>query len=193
MGRSSESSSTFRTRVSRLSTATPAHSDPPAKATTRATRDACPPQLHSARAGCGIKDHARNVHSNQQLLRSTFQSALGLLAPRGEVHLTLKRGEPYDSWQAVTIAKMVGFRVQHCTPFNPELYPGYAHRRSIGDEHAGNAAQHVANAEIGDSKTYCFVNAAEAAAAAVAKKHKGGGSAPLPPQRERDGHSKKRR
>jgi 25S rRNA (uracil2634-N3)-methyltransferase len=112
--------------------------------------------------GSGIKDQARNVHSNQTLLRGTFQSALALVAPRGELHLTLKRGMPYDAWQPVTIAKMCGWRVAHCTPFRPELFPGYAHRRSIGDEHAGSAAQHEPNSEITGARTYAFVNAEEA-------------------------------
>lgn len=106
--------------------------------------------------GSGIKDHARNVTSNQQLLRGTFYSAQKLLAARdAELHLTLKRGEPYDSWNAVTIAKMCGLRVGHCNPFRPELYPGYAHRRSIGDTHAGTDSS--PNAEIAGSKTYSFV------------------------------------
>lgn len=111
--------------------------------------------------GTGIKDQARNVASNQALLRGTFSSCLtgGLLAPggKGELHMTLKKGPPYDSWQPVVIAKMCGLAVRHCAPFRPERFPGYAHRRSIGDDHAGGAQQHVANAEISGARTYCFV------------------------------------
>ena len=62
-------------------------------------------------SGSGIKDQARNITANQQMLRGTFQSAQRLLAhPNGELHLTLKRGEPYDSWSAVALAKMCGLR-----------------------------------------------------------------------------------
>lgn len=59
-------------------------------------------------AGAGIKDQERNRATNQALLRGTFASVAQLLAEDGEVHITLKRGEPYDSWNAVAIAKMAG-------------------------------------------------------------------------------------
>ena len=111
--------------------------------------------------GSGMKDQARNIFSNQALLRGTFASSKegGLLAPngRGELHLTLKKGQPYDSWQPVAIAKMCGLVVRHCSPFMPERFPGYAHKRTIGDEHAGGAHQHVANAEIVGARTFAFV------------------------------------
>ena len=97
-----------------------------------------------------------------------------LLCAGGQLHLSLKRGEPYDSWQAVQIAKLCGLRVQSCTPFLPQAFPGYAHRRSIGDEHAGDAAAHAPNAEIGaNSKTYAFVSAADTAAAAAGSAARG--------------------
>ena len=106
-----------------------------------------------------MKDVGRNVRQHQELLRGTFQSALPLLSkpPRGELHVTMKKGEPYDSWQIVTIAKMCGLRVKHCTPFMPSKFPGYAHRRSIGDEHAGDAASHEPNAEVAGARTFSFV------------------------------------
>ena len=101
-------------------------------------------------AGGGQKDKARNVAANQALLRGTFTAGAQLLGAKGEIHLSLKRGEPYDSWQCVAIAKMCGLRVAHCSSFEPAAFPGYAHRRTIGDEHAG--------AEYGASgaKTYAF-------------------------------------
>lgn len=77
-------------------------------------------------------------------------SGSGLLAPHGELHLTLKRGEPYDSWNSVMLAKFAGMRVAHCTPFQASRFPGYAHRRTIGDDHAGEDA-------IASGKTYAFV------------------------------------
>mmetsp|Transcript_73831 Transcript_73831/g.146811 ORF Transcript_73831/g.146811 Transcript_73831/m.146811 type:complete len:108 (-) Transcript_73831:117-440(-) len=84
-------------------------------------------------------------------------AAQQLLAPGGQLHITLKRGEPYDSWSAVSIAKMCGLRVLHCSPFLPNTFPGYAHRRTIGDDHAGDAEQHRRNAEIGESsRTFAF-------------------------------------
>lgn len=105
--------------------------------------------------GLGIKDQARNIASNQELIRGSFQACAGMLGGSSpEVHITLKKGEPYASWNVVTIAKMCGFRVHFCNPFNPILFPGYAHKRTIGDEHAGVGVG--PNAEISGSRTYAF-------------------------------------
>ena len=108
--------------------------------------------------GSGMKDQARNVKQHQELLRGTCLAARPLLAPppRGELHFTLKKGEPYESWSLVTIAKMCKLRVRYCNPFMPDKYPGYAHRRSIGDEHAGDASAHEPNAEISGARTFAF-------------------------------------
>ena len=99
-----------------------------------------------------MKDQARNIAENQALLRGMFQSAAHtkLLAPGGHLQLTLKRGEPYDSWNAVVLAKLEGFKVHCCTNFDSANYPGYAHRRTIGDEHAGND-------DVSSGKTYSFM------------------------------------
>ena len=131
--------------------------------------------------GSGMKDQARNIQQHQELLRGTFRAAAALLAATGdaELHITLKRGEPYDSWNIVTIAKMCGYKVRCCTPFRPAAWTGYAHRRSIGDEHAGSLEAHEPNAEIEGAKTYCFVlERAEAAAAAHPAQGKPGFNGP---------------
>ena len=104
--------------------------------------------------GTGMKDQARNIAQHQELLRGTFRCCVPLLLPGGELHVTLKKGQPYDSWNIVTIAKMCGYRVLHCSPFHPSKFPGYAHRRSIGDAHAGDASAHEPNAEIAGARTY---------------------------------------
>lgn len=100
--------------------------------------------------GSGIKDQARNIAANQALLRGLFAGGYALLAEGGELHLTLKRGEPYDSWNAVVLGKLAGLRVKHCTAFVAQRFPGYAHRRTIGDVHAGAD-------EVVTGKTYVFV------------------------------------
>ena len=122
--------------------------------------------------GGGIKDQARNIAANQQLLRGLFSCVCGtgLLADGGELHLTVKRGQPYDSWNVVTLAKLAGLRVRSCTPFEAARFPGYAHRRTIGYEHAGEN-------EISSGKTYAFVEKPadeEAEGGKSAKSGKGG-------------------
>ena len=71
--------------------------------------------------------------------------------------------------------RQCGLRVHHCAPFRPELFPGYAHRRNVGDEHAGSSEQHADNAEIRQAKTYAFLRAADETAAASGTTHAGGG------------------
>jgi len=111
-------------------------------------------------AGAGIKDQKRNVETNQVLLRGSFTAAAQLLAAGGQFHVTLKRGQPYDSWGAVLIARMAGLRVASCSTFVAAAFPGYAHRRTLGDEHAGDAGASP-NAEVASAKTYAFVSAEE--------------------------------
>ncbi len=42
--------------------------------------------------GCGIKDRDRNIADQRRLIRQFFLSALSVLAPDGEIHITIKRG-----------------------------------------------------------------------------------------------------
>ncbi|OMJ15830.1 25S rRNA [Smittium culicis] len=51
----------------------------------------------------------------------------------GEIHVTLKSGEPYDSWNIRSIAKKSGkIAIKTTVKFDVTEYPGYEHRRTIG-------------------------------------------------------------
>jgi len=50
----------------------------------------------------------------------------------GEIHMTVRRGEPYDSWQIVKLARSVGLALVNAVRFDPRAFPGYEHRRTIG-------------------------------------------------------------
>ena len=63
-----------------------------------------------------------------------------LLASGGEIHVTLAHGPPYDSWDCVLIAKLAGLRVRRCVPFEAARFAGYAHRRTLGDDHPHTVA-----------------------------------------------------
>ncbi|CAM0141315.1 hypothetical protein VKS41_003983 [Umbelopsis sp. WA50703] len=115
-------------------------------------------------AGAGIKDQDRNIQSNQVLLKEFFKSAAKLLQSRvegdendGEIHVTLKSGQPYDLWSVRTMAKSTDLlRPKTAFPFVPALYPGYAHRRTLGFK---EGLSKTGNEEILDKKpkTYVFV------------------------------------
>ncbi|KAI8578792.1 hypothetical protein K450DRAFT_245549 [Umbelopsis ramanniana AG] len=115
-------------------------------------------------AGAGIKDQDRNVQSNQKLLKSFFVSAAPFLQSKtagdevdGEIHVTLKSGQPYDLWSIRTMAKATDLlRPKTAFPFVPSMYPGYAHRRTLGFKEGQSKRE---NEEIADKKpkTYIFV------------------------------------
>ncbi|KAI9299155.1 hypothetical protein K502DRAFT_322398 [Neoconidiobolus thromboides FSU 785] len=84
--------------------------------------------------GAGIKDQDRNILNNQKLLLGFFKSSKTLVHPyHGELHVTVKSGLPYDLWKVTSLAKEGQiWKTKQCFPFNPLLYPGYEHRRTLG-------------------------------------------------------------
>jgi len=67
-----------------------------------------------------------SIAENQELLRGIFASASPLLAKEGELHVTLWRGEPYDSWTIVALARLEGMRAKGCCPFDGTMYQSSA-------------------------------------------------------------------
>ena len=65
----------------------------------------------------------QRVHVNRALLRDFFESALDVLAPGGQVIVTLKDQRPYSSWLLDEQAASAGFRQTKKVPFNPERFP----------------------------------------------------------------------
>ncbi|ORZ01850.1 hypothetical protein BCR41DRAFT_313764 [Lobosporangium transversale] len=115
-------------------------------------------------AGASIKDQHRNIISNQKLIRSFFESAAPFLTDTdqgdkkaGEIHVTLKSGQPYDMWNIKRLATGTGLLgVKTSFPFRPEQYSGYEHRRTIGYK---EGVSQGGNAEIKNKnpKTFVFV------------------------------------
>ena len=136
---------------------------------------------------CGIKDTAENNRVHQRLLTAFFNAAIPLQKPAtitknwvgkknkpvlSQIHVTLKTGEPYTSWQVGRLARLTGqLRLQTAIDFYPGLYSGYEHRRTRGgfkatkeDVKAGKKA--VANIDISKignkdtvgARTYIFVS-----------------------------------
>jgi 25S rRNA (uracil2634-N3)-methyltransferase len=58
-----------------------------------------------------------------------------------QIHVTLKTGEPYASWQIPRMAKLTGMlRLQTAIDFYPDMYLGYEHRRTLGGFRGGKGA-----------------------------------------------------
>jgi len=89
--------------------------------------------------GCGIKDTALNIQSNQNLIRKFFASVIQFVQNAQfathfpEIHLTIKEGEPYDQWNISQLVKETKILcIKNVIPFFTKLYPHYTHRRTIG-------------------------------------------------------------
>jgi hypothetical protein len=51
-----------------------------------------------------------------------------VLAPGGEVHVTLKMGPPYSEWGLEALAHEAGLVLYDTYNFEPSRYPGYHHQ-----------------------------------------------------------------
>tara|TARA_B110000208_G_C11596195_1_gene368229 strand:+ start:112 stop:684 length:573 start_codon:yes stop_codon:yes gene_type:complete len=135
---------------------------------------------------CGIKDTLENNRVHQRLLTSFFNAAAPLQRPARattngagkvklllpQIHVTLKTGEPYSSWQISRLARLTGtMRLQTAIDFYPALYSGYEHRRTVGGFRSRDATKAVeankditkASQEIVGARTYLFIPTANVA------------------------------
>lgn len=99
---------------------------------------------------CGgrSRDVNRQVRFNQELLSEFFGCASKLLrtADRGDenrefedgdgesgsIIVTLFEGEPYTLWNVRDLARNKGLGVKRSWEFDPSVYPGYRHARTVG-------------------------------------------------------------
>jgi len=128
--------------------------------------------------GCGIKDTLQNNRHHQRFLTDFFKSSIPLLAKssyeednnnmknnkklieNGQIHITLKKGEPYDSWAVPRVARLAvhGLKLRTQQDFYPELYKGYEHRRTVGglnldgDDIINNNTNTNGNVDINNKK-----------------------------------------
>jgi len=111
--------------------------------------------------GMGEKDKKESVRAHQKLLAAFFQGAKQLLKPdeKAAVVVTLKVGEPYDSWHCTRLAKLAGFRLRTAINFAPADYPGYEHRRTLGFSESLSKADNLEIAK--GSKSYVYSSTPE--------------------------------
>lgn len=127
-------------------------------------------------AGLGLKDEAQSVAVHRRLLRSFLNSATKMLAPLGgdgrksEVHVTIKAGRPYSMWldEPPLLDDAHPLTLHARTQFDPDLYPGYSHRRTRGSKDTLDARG--ANADVRHGAvTYRFRHRRAARAGAPGK------------------------
>eukprot|EP00924_Labyrinthula_sp_SR-Ha-C_P013714 maker-scaffold_5-snap-gene-11.47-mRNA-1 protein AED:0.00 eAED:0.00 QI:62/1/1/1/1/1/3/106/295 len=85
--------------------------------------------------GLGIADKEKNAQLHKEFLTEVANNVWKVLNPEiGEFHLTMKRGEPYKNWKAGKLIERTGkFKISSTIEFFPSTYPGYAHRRTSGE------------------------------------------------------------
>ena len=71
--------------------------------------------------------------AHQLLVRRFFRNASYLLHPDGEVHVSHKKGEPYNRWQIEDLASEFSLAMFKAVAFRKEDYPGYNQKRGDGD------------------------------------------------------------
>lgn len=84
------------------------------------------------------------MRTNQELLGGFFLSAMEVVALGGEVHVTVKTGKPYDLWGVVGLAHRVtggALKLLASHRFQPEQFPGYSHRRTLGHREGLSASE----------------------------------------------------
>ena len=72
-----------------------------------------------------------------ELLVGFFRAAMPLLAPGGQIIVTVFEGEPYELWNVRDLARHVGLKVGRSFRFQSEAYPGYKHARTLGNIEGG--------------------------------------------------------
>ncbi|GAM90836.1 hypothetical protein ANO11243_088820 [Dothideomycetidae sp. 11243] len=98
------------------------------------------------------KDVNRQVRLNQELLVGFFKGAKGLLTSEGTVVVTLFVAEPYTLWNVRDLARHSGLEVVRSFRFDPAVYPGYAHARTLGVVEGGGGWK----GEDREARSYVF-------------------------------------
>lgn len=75
-----------------------------------------------------------------------------ILAPGGNIVVTIFEGEPYELWNIRDLARHAGLKVGRSFRFQPDVYPGYNHARTLGNIKGGGGWKGGER----DARTYAF-------------------------------------
>ncbi|GLJ08326.1 hypothetical protein SUGI_0086550 [Cryptomeria japonica] len=98
----------------------------------------------------GKENDPEVLKKHRDLMSMFFRSASMLLANNGQIHVTHKRGEPYDRWNLAEEALKCGLFLSQCVDFKIRDYPGYNNKR-------GDGARIDESFALGQCKTYMFM------------------------------------
>ncbi|XP_062162494.1 uncharacterized protein At4g26485-like [Alnus glutinosa] len=79
------------------------------------------------------EDNNCQIKLNKMLVKGFLKNAKLLLRKQGgEIHVSHKRGYPYDKWDLVKKAEKIGLVLHEIVPFRRDDYPGYYNKRAHG-------------------------------------------------------------
>ncbi|KAE7995187.1 hypothetical protein FH972_000014 [Carpinus fangiana] len=79
------------------------------------------------------EDNNCQIKLNKTLVKGFLKNAKMLLRKQGgEIHVSHKKGEPYDRWNLVKKAEKIGLVLHEVVPFSRNDYPGYCNKRAHG-------------------------------------------------------------
>lgn len=75
-----------------------------------------------------------------------------ILAPGGNIVVTIFEGDPYELWNIRDLARHAGLKVGRSFRFQPDVYSGYNHARTLGKIKGGGGWKGGER----DARTYVF-------------------------------------
>ena len=82
-------------------------------------------------------DVNRQVRANQALVAGFLGRAKEMLSPKGKILLTVFEGMPYELWGVRNLARHVGLQIDRSMRFEWGMFPGYVHKRTLGELKGG--------------------------------------------------------
>nr|XP_043621497.1 uncharacterized protein LOC122593190 [Erigeron canadensis] len=98
----------------------------------------------------GLEDDQRVIKMHRNLVCGFLKNASGMLRPKGEVHVTHKTSDPFQSWNIEELATQNSLILLELMEFKLEDYPGYSNKR-------GDGKRSDASFPLGECSTYKFV------------------------------------
>ena len=101
-----------------------------------------------------------SIQANRTLLSAFFVQAKRLLAPDGEIHISVKDRLIYRRWELHKLAEECGLCLVQVMPFDEDLFPGYSHVATRAD---------VKKVDLEEAYTMCWVPTDHGTACPIAR------------------------
>ncbi|XP_027171577.1 heavy metal-associated isoprenylated plant protein 41-like [Coffea eugenioides] len=69
------------------------------------------------------------IRMHQDLIAAYFKTAKEMVQEEGEIHVTVRDDDPYNTWEVEKLAECAGLQLKDKVEFRQENYPGYHNKR----------------------------------------------------------------